>query len=274
MKNFLLLPLLLMIFSGPAFSQLCMPDSMFRDSAVGVYPPPLNDLNPNGGITESACIGSQYAYTMTIKVPTSLMFNSIPLLIDSIVAHPDDAITGLPVGMHYTCNPPSCVFDPSVDSLGCLLLRGNASDVNTPGDYPLVLSVQIFNNSVFNPLPLTFPNEVIMGADGTYTLVLEPAGSTNCLVGINEIFQENFSISQSPNPFSYFTTLTVDSELDEQLDFIVYDMLGKSVHSETVRIYEGRNSVEFDGSDLAEGVYIYTFGNKEGIASGKMTINR
>lgn len=275
MKNLLLFPLFLFLFVNSMNAQdQCVPDSMFRDSMVGVYPPPLNDMNPDGGIDESACINAPFLYTLTIKVPTTLIFNGVPIGVDSIVASTEGAISGLPEGLRYTCNPPNCVFDPLVDSLGCLLLRGTATDVNTPGDYELTLMVDIFNDSPFNPLMLTFPNTFFEGADGQYILTLEPEGSTNCLVGTNDLFAEKFSIQQSPNPFSYFTTLNIESESTEDLSFDVYDLLGKRVYQETVRIYEGSNSIEFDGSSLEEGIFIYTLGNKEGLVSGKMTISR
>ncbi len=275
--------LLLLIFISACFSQtqlqsqICTPDETYRDSAVGVYPPPRNANNPDGGINESACINKPYEFTFTFKVPRMLDVNGVIVTIDSIVLEKDEptTIVGLPEGMDWSCNPGDCVFDPFIDSLGCALIYGVPSSNNPTGDYPLTITTKIYNN-VFQPfLQLTFPNTIISGADGDYTLVLEDENSTNCfIVGADEPWKAHFRLASEPNPFSYYTNITVIADYKERFDFKVFDMMGRQLHQQSVQLFEGKNSIPFDGSQLENGLYLYSLSNENGAISQRIVVQR
>lgn len=255
------------IFSLPLFSQ-CVPNELYRDSAIGVYPPPLSDSRPDGGITEDACINSGYEFILTFKVPDNLSGISL----DSIVIEPDGAVNGLPIGLGYDCNPSNCVFTPD-DTLACLVILGTATDANALGDYDLTIETKIYTS--LGSQDLTFPNSTIPGADGEYTLTLLAENDPNCfIVGTDDYITKNIRVTNSPNPFSTITNIEIYSNIDERLDFQVFDLLGNVVHRSVVEVLEGSNNVEFDGTHLANGIYTFSLSNGLGAISRKIVVSR
>jgi hypothetical protein len=250
-----------------------MPNELYRDSAVGVYPAPYDpDTNPEGGITDTACIGSGYEFILTFKIPATININGFDLNLDSIVIAQNGAVGGLPIGLDYGCNPSSCVFTPE-DTLACMAIRGTATAANTPGVYPLTITTKIFTS--LGDFDVTFPTTIIPGADGTYDLVLAENGNPNCTIaGTNDYLTKNISVYNSPNPFGNTTNIEVNSKVDETLEFRVFDMLGNLVHYRKVEIFQGTNNFEFDGAALSNGIYTYTLSNKTAVLSKKMVISR
>ena len=268
--------LLLFFISFLAFelsAQACQPDELYRDSAVGVYPAPYHpDTNPDGGITDTACINSGFEFTFTFVIPATVNINGTQLTLISIEIEEEGAVGGLPIGLDYGCNPGNCIFTPE-DTIACMIIYGTATDANTPGVYPLTITTKI--NTSFGSFDITFPTTIIPGADGEYNLVLEENGSPNCTVaGIDDYLTQNISIFNSPNPFGSTTNIEINSAINETLQFSVFDMLGNLVHFRNVEIFRGENTFEFDGAALSPGIYTYTLSNKDAIISKKMVINR
>lgn len=278
MKQLLLFTLFICsTFSLTAQTPLCVPDSLYRDSSAGVFPSPRNMENPDGGIDKPACINTDYEFVFTFKVPSTFEFGGATLGLDSIVVDTtasEMAVGGLPDGLNWGCNPPNCVFDPIMDSLGCLVIYGSSAPSNGVGDYPLTIATTVHTS--FLPLELSFPNSTIPGADGDYTIELFAEGSPECnpTTSTQEIFESRFSIGVRPNPFSHFSTIEINALQSEELFFSVSDLLGKRIHAEVVNVVEGQNTLEFDGSKLTEGVYVYTLSSSYGVISNKLLIQR
>ncbi len=271
MKHLLLFSLfVLSVFQVQA---QCEPDEQYRDSAIGVYPPPTSIDNPDGGITTSACINSPYSFTFTFKIPSEIEFGTTTILLDSIVVANEGAVEGLPEGMSYSCNPESCVFTP-MDTLACLEIFGTPTSANTPGEYELFINTEIYSPSSPFPLQIQFPTATIPGADGDYILTVEEEGSSTCFVSTDDYISENIRISNSPNPFGAVTTINLNSQVQESLNFMVYDMLGQLVHQRQVQIFPGENNFDFDGTHLDNGVYTYILANQKGQVSRRMVISR
>jgi hypothetical protein len=86
---------------------------------------------------------------------------------------------------------------------------------------------------------------------------------TNYLIGVNPPdpnVPEVFSLSQNyPNPFNPFTRINYEIPKNSVVKLAVYDILGREV----VKLVNnelkvpGRYSVEFDGANLASGIYFY-----------------
>lgn len=74
-----------------------------------------------------------------------------------------------------------------------------------------------------------------------------------------EWWANNFILEQNyPNPFNHFTIINYQLKTDAYVTLKIYDMLGREVKTlvnEFQRI--GKNSVEWDASDVSSGVYIY-----------------
>ncbi len=271
MKQLLLL-FILSILTLQLSSQACMPDPIYADSTVGVYPPPMNAANPNGGITESACINKEYEFVFTFVIPDTVDLFGNQYTLDSVLVEPDGVI-GLPIGIDYACNPSACTFTPD-DTIGCLVIRGTATSDNTIGDYDLQIKTMIYSSLGF-PVPVTFPNNLFPGADGLYTLTLEEETSMNCFVVSTENYlSENVFISNSPNPFGELTNFEVHSKVNEILNFQVFDMLGNLVHQDRIEIFQGANNFVFDGSRLSNGIYTYSLNDGKATLTGKMVVSR
>ncbi|MBK7233871.1 MAG: T9SS type A sorting domain-containing protein [Saprospiraceae bacterium] len=152
---------LLSILFQCAQAQACLPDSVVRDSAVGVYPKPVTLTNPNGGIKTPACIDKPYEFVFTVKISDTVSVPGIPIPIklNNASIATTGAIAGLPVGITYACNPPNCLFDKN--TIGCLILNGTATDANTPGIFRPVITLTL--STVLGPIEVMYPGQFFPG---------------------------------------------------------------------------------------------------------------
>lgn len=81
----------------------------------------------------------------------------------------------------------------------------------------------------------------------------------------------SFSLHQNyPNPFNPSTTIGFDLPEPAAVTLKIYNLLGQEVASPfTTQLFEaGHQSIEFDGRNLASGVYFYRIG-ATGIGAGR-----
>ncbi len=270
MKQFLLVCLFTVCAFAQINAQFCEPNQMYADSVFGVYPPPYDTLTMTGGISESACINSPYTFQLTFRIPEEIMIPSPPITaeVNSIQV---TGITGLPEGMAMACNPPTCIFTPD-DVLGCAVIYGTANNTNAPGEYPLELQGTVSTNIA----DIDFATLFAFLGTGSYTLTLEEEGSPDCFVStsVDEYLNDHMTVTTAPNPFVDRTNITINSDVNETLQFNVTNLLGEVVHSESVRIVDGENNIEFDGSYLANGIYHFTFSNGDAALTQKVVLAR
>ena len=134
-RSLLLFTITILVFSGRIEGQACLPDSMYIDSSGFVFPLPYDSLNnPMGGIDKEACINQEFEFTWTLKVPDTVLFPGIPIPIpvDYFRIDTIGAISNLPSGLTYKCNPPNCLFDAG--SLGCVIIQGTPLPALPLGD--------------------------------------------------------------------------------------------------------------------------------------------
>jgi len=244
----------------------CVPDATLPDTIV-INPEPFVPEVPGSGIPDTACAGLYYEFIFTLHTPATFTtpFGTFPL--NSIDLATEGAVLNLPASFDYVCNPPNCVFKK--DSVGCLILFGTATDAEV-GVYDLGLQAVV--RSVID-IPITFPDANLV--PGNYFLHVKPAGSANCLlINTNDPVAQGLDVAVIPNPFSDWAVFEVSSKLNGQFEFAVYDMLGHRLHKELTTLHEGDNSIRFDGSALANGMYMYSISNESGVLSGNFLINR
>ena len=89
----------------------------------------------------------------------------------------------------------------------------------------------------------------------------------------NELPAE-FALAQNqPNPFNPTTTIRFALEETAEVRLSVFDMNGSEVAVLVKGLAQrGENSVVFDGSQLASGVYFYTLQSPQGVISKKMVL--
>ncbi len=252
-------------------AQSCTPDLLFQDSAAGVYPLPFTEDRPDGGIPNPACINEPYEFVITVKIPPSVSFNGLQVNIDSVTVATTGAVQNLPEGMSYACNPPTCVILP--EDLSCIVLSGTPTNPADIGVKDITINATVFAANPFPSLPIVLPDNTgqFDGADGNYFLEVREEGE--CMVtNTRDYLNQQISLVNSPNPFGYETTIEVASLSREELTFEVFDLVGQRVHTEKVTILAGTNRIPFDGSQLQNGIYHYSFSNGESRVSNKMVV--
>lgn len=265
-KNFTLF----FLFLNIAFIQAqdCMPVELPTDTSI-IVPGPYDEATMLGGIA-SACINEEYEQVLTLKIPQTVPFGGVEIAIDSASIATEGGIEGLPVGINYSCNPPSCIFVSDVP--GCILLSGTPDATNPEGQYDLSLEITAFS---IIPLTIQYPDD-IPDVDGTYFIDVYAEGSVECdgPSSNNDLLSRSFAISNQPNPFSDHTEIKIESTLNKTVEFLVMDFTGKLVRQEMISLQVGSNIISLDSSQLAEGMYAYLIRDGQNTLSNKMVLNR
>lgn len=275
MKKLLLLSFFAIIGMSQTNAQWgsCEPDLIYQDSSFGVYPPPLSANNPDGGITDKACVNSDFFFVWTVRIPEMIETTVLNINVDSIIVESQGAILNLPTGMTYATNPTAGVFIPE-DSLACITLFGTPTVAGTY-DLKIVMTVYSQDLAIFGgSQTFELPSNLIPGAEGNYFLEVLPNGDPSCFVDTDDLLAESFSIRNLPNPFSDFTNIEITAEYSDDLIFRVFDLVGNEIHREVISVTQGINNHEFDGSRLANGIYMYTVEKDGALVSEKMIINK
>lgn len=219
MKHFYLIALNFFVILSIQ-SQNCLPDSIYRDSSAGVYPKPVSPTNPSGGITKKACINKPYEFVFTVVVPDTVLVPAFPspIALEKVAIDTINAITGLPKGISYACNPPNCVFNKNTS--GCLVLKGTATTDNTVGDFkPIIKMTLTINLGIPFPYVTEYPGPAF---PGEYILTL--VSEQDCASASK---QEDLVINYwFPNPTN--GKLTNKSNSIEQIK--VMDAQGRIIH--------------------------------------------
>jgi hypothetical protein len=212
--------------------------------------------------TKPACIGDPYAQSVTFNVPDTLSLPGLPAIpISTISIATTGAITGLPAGLTYLCDPPNCVFPKN--TLGCLLIYGTPTGPTDTADLKIKVTIP--------PFPaLDFPT--VISASYHYYIVVKPNGQ--CLSGTEDLSGQIAALKNVPNPFSDLTVINVESNVSGEFRFEVFDLTGQTVHSQNVNVLTGSNQFTFEAGDLPNGAYFFTFGNADGKVTRKMVIAR
>jgi len=252
----------------------CIPDSIYQDSSAGAYPLPLDDAG-NFGLAEfPACINEPYELVFTIKLGDSINIATVGGVdVVSAKIERTGAITGLPEGLMYLCNPPDCVFPDT--TLGCIVVRGTPTANNTPGDFGLVISGEaVLNLGALVDFPLTFPGLI---ADGAYIIPLNGEGECakdSSTVSTQNYLSQNISLGNTPNPVVNTTKIEMTSLLAGDFQFNVFDMSGKSMYQKQIPLKVGYNTLNFDAANLQDGLYIYTLSDGAAYIAEKMMVRR
>ncbi|MFZ1424191.1 MAG: T9SS type A sorting domain-containing protein [Saprospiraceae bacterium] len=163
-------------------AQNCLPDSTFRDSSAGVYPKPISPTNPNGGIKKKACINKPFEFIFTVVVPDSVTvpIYPTPIALEKVAIDTINAISNLPKGITYKCNPPNCVYNKN--TFGCLILSGIATTDNIPGDFkPIIKLILTINLGFPVPYATEYPGDAF---PGEYILTLQ--SEVDCASATNQ----------------------------------------------------------------------------------------
>ncbi len=264
--------MLAFVFCAYAQPTTCLPDSMFLGAGAGVFPLPdtTNGQDPTLGINTDAFVNCYWEYTWTAVVPDSLAVSGTVASLDYVLLK---SISGLPSDIGsgaggYVCDPPDCKF--LANTIGCVTVYGTTTDA--PGDYDAVITTDVLTGLLPTPLEIEFPNATL--APGIYRLTVLPEPAGGCTAGVNDL-DGVFGLAQAnPNPFSSYTNINFTSKVSTDAEFKVYNLLGKMIYSETINVLNGDNTVQFNGSDLNSGVYMYSIGKGNDIVTNRIVVNK
>ncbi|MFT4545811.1 MAG: hypothetical protein ACI9UR_000531 [Bacteroidia bacterium] len=140
-------------------------------------------------------------------------------------------------------------------------------DVRIAGTEPDLSSV-VQNGSWFSALPESFGGGFITISD--YWLVAQESST-----GIIEVDERKFMlVNNYPNPFTGITNISFNAPQDMNgLEFNVYSILGTKIHSAKIDAERGVNNIEYNGSHLSSGLYIYTLSDGVNTLTRKMNVN-
>ncbi|MEI6853444.1 MAG: T9SS type A sorting domain-containing protein, partial [Bacteroidota bacterium] len=98
----------------------------------------------------------------------------------------------------------------------------------------------------------------------------------NSMTTTNSSDAKDILINNYPNPFNKTTAITFTLPEDNRTSLKVYDVSGKCVATLFDEIATGNHEykVEFDGSQLPAGIYIYKLSTDKEVKTGKMTMFR
>ena len=207
------------------------------------------DVNPAGGIQDTACENHLFEFVFTTQVGDSFTLGQTTLPLDSLWLHKDDAVTGLPKGLKYSCEPPNCVFKKQ--TTGCVKVYG-VPENGTQGVHQMKLAGKLYAGGSSFGLPLSFPDENI--APGEYAILVGDPDDSPCqALSITEDLKSEAQIF--PNPAHDLVNLSNLKEGTLQ----VFDIYGRLQSSRQV---EGSVTIEIDGWNA--GMYLVFVQSEEG----------
>ena len=258
------LPLLFALLGAyfvDAQAPICVRDSSIYQTDTRLSPAPYTPAKPDYNLND-ACINKPYNQSVTVNVPNDFM--GIPITHVTIAT--SGAISDLPIGLTYACDPSNCNF--AAGSLGCIVLYGTPDTANMAPD-TFDLGIMAIVHTAFGGIPVTFPGTLAPGSH--YYLALKTEA---CLVGTYDRGKQFTMLKNAPNPFGNQTIITAESLVASDFQFEVFDLLGQRVYTQTLRLETGRNEFTFEAGELANGSYFYTLSNRDGKSTRHMVISR
>lgn len=123
-------------------------------------------------------------------------------------------------------------------------------------------------------IAITAGGEVLKTSLGLLESGNQAGDGDNSLIVSKDEVEDNFSlIGNYPNPFNPKTTITFKIPERGFVEIKIYDVLGKEAGYYPKDMFDGgRNSIEFDGSNLASGVYFYKLNFGSSTKLGRMVL--
>jgi len=269
MKKLLLSSLSLLLIAGGIFAQ--------------------NPFTPASGALPGFTVGVQYETVINISVPTTAtidpsVFGPLP---GGISVPPFDAtidtvrftVTGLPAGLSGAFSGGLGAGIYLGGTTGTLTISGIPSsstgstiDVTSETSGSGTLQVPLLG-----ALPITFPgtlttplgSQAVPRAPG----VMDGGPYTLGSVGVQELNFSKFDVIQNiPNPFSGNTKISFSMPNAGNVDFKVFDMIGKVVYAEKIQAQAKTNTIYFSAEKLAPGSYFYSLNNGTKTITKKMIV--
>lgn len=250
----------------------CSPNPIYKDSTAGIYPRPYNDSTRMGGISRPVCIGQDYEYPLTVNIPDTITVpfgnTTITIGLLSAILDTTNAVTGLPKGIRYYCNPGNCMM--AKNQLGCVVLKGNATTENKPGTYDLVINLKLITQA--GTFDVAFPGPFF---PGKYFLTVAEPASQACLTSpVLELKEPAASHHAFPIPARDHLNIRVYALESGPASLFFQDVSGRTMLSLPIKLNKGDNTVSVPVSGLQSGAYIYSLRIGKSVYSRRFAVLR
>lgn len=246
-KHLLLLCIAGLTLAGSSvFAQPCERDSNLLKTKQLLSPAPYSPDSPFYNL-KPACINEPYNQSVTVFVPDTFTYLGFKVPIQSVSIALTGAISNLPTGLTYSCDPPNCTFNPL--TLGCIRLHGTPSPANNPDTFDLGISVRV--RTLLGEVPLVLPRDI--DPNYHYYLILRPQGQ--CQVSTSDPDGPFSTLQILPNPTSGQTYIQAVSTRGGIFWVEVFDVYGQLAQRQQVLLLEGENRIDMDVSALSSGAY-------------------
>jgi hypothetical protein len=223
MKRILPALCIALLTSTSMFAQ-CIPDSTVTEP----YSPTAAEGLPDG------MIGVNYDAVIHFNIPAETTI-VVTGTVDSLEI---TDVEGLPVGIGYTCNPPSCSFPGG--SFACVQLSGTPTDSADIGDNDLDVKFNLHNSI----LPIS---------DKITDYSITIAGSSTS--GVQSFADSELEFRTSQNPANEFSHLQFEVPISGTASIEIFSLLGAKVSEVSIDANRGGNSIEIARFGLESGMY-------------------
>jgi len=255
------------VLSAASFAQTCTPNPLFVGLGLpGVYPLPTDPL-PDGtrslpyqgasGFTVSFLSSNQAIDPSTL--PIALPVPIPPGTSVKITGISVSGVTGLPQGMTYACNIPSCTWNTTTQ--GCILLSGTPTEA---GDFTVTFNAS-FTGELVSPLG-TVPFNNAGPAPVQYDMKIKDDAS------IDEFQAKGLNLY--PNPASDMFLVSYPAVNADMARIEVTDMSGRTVLGISKAVENGGGVMQVDINGLANGLYRVTFSAGSVRTASKLIVRR
>ena len=229
-----------------AFSQ-CVPDTIN-----------CKDIGDPGEICPdslpAAMEGVPYDEIITIIAPGSASIEGFAV---DLVKIRLDTILNLPPGIVFSSEYRE--FFP--DSVYCVSLSGTPTD---SGTYYLGITVTPYVKLLGSTVELP----AMTDDTSVYMRVEQPSAS-----GL--IKDNGFNLIASyPNPFQVNTRVGFNLNTPDEIELVVFNMVGRRIYHEKMLGSPGKNYFKFTGEELPSGIYLYSVVRGKKVLNGKLVKSR
>ena len=231
-----------------------------------------------------AAVGTNYNQVISFTVPTSATISTdafglpgglpipIPSSLPATITSTTLSVAGLPAGITGTFDQANGMY--AAGASGTLTLSGNPT---AGGTAAVQISSLTSGSASIQGIDFTFPGTI----NAIVTTLPVPAVpqvfdklySLDVSTSIEDLNLNSFSAIQNmPNPFAGKTTIAFSTPTVEKVALKVFDMLGKEVFTTNIQSKAGVNEIEFDGSNLKDGIYFFSLNNGSKNFTQKMQV--
>lgn len=256
-RSFLLMIALFQMYNFFAQNPVCLPNAIYKDSIAGIYPRPYNDSTKLGGIDRAACIDEEFEYPLTVIIPDMVTVPvggiPIPLGLESASLDVKNAVTGLPKGLNYFCNPNTCIM--LKNKPGCVVIKGTVTAENKIGVYDLVINLKLV--TALGTFDVTYPGALF---PGKYFITVAQKGSKSCLTSdIQASRGFEGSLSSFPNPSTTdLINIKIGAYKSGTSILTITDVSGRLISKTKHQLNQGENSIMIPTMQFSNGTYFYT----------------